>query len=136
MFGPVDPSLIMPGAKLPRPRNFEDWRERLICKVFGKLSQADFDFAFDTVVSWMKGKEIDIDQAQYTTTDIFLAMAGVMPGVIVQTCEESGVTLLTVNVRAKDGRALHSRTRRIEIGDPFALSDEPVRLTKVAGGKR
>lgn len=121
MVGPVDPSLIMPNARLPRPKSFEQWRNRFVCKLLGRLSDEDFDFGFDTVVKWMAaggGRQIDIAQARYSAGDIILSTCGVMPLVAIQRCELTGVTLMTIEVRGPEGEAVNRRTRTIELREP------------------
>jgi len=118
MVDPVDPVHIKAVGKLPKPTSFEHWRERVIAQLRGRVSQADFDFAFDAVLRWMDGREIEIDQARWSVTDIFIAFCHVAPGVILQRCEESGVTILTVTVRGTDGQPLNQRTRTLNITEP------------------
>ena len=123
MVGPVDPSLIMPNARLPKPKSFEHWRNRMVCKLLGRLSDEDFNFGFDTVVEWMAaggGRRIDIAQARYSAGDIILSTCGVLPLVAIQRCEVTGTTLMTIEVRGPEGEAVNRRTRMIELRDPQA----------------
>jgi hypothetical protein len=112
----------MPGAKLPKPQTFEHWRNRVVCRLVGRLSREDFDFGFDTVVSWMDGRRVELQQARDSAIDIMLATTGVYPGAFVQKCEDTGVVLLTVVVRGPTGEPVHLRTRTVNIRE---ISAEP-----------
>lgn len=123
MTGPVDPSVIMRHARLPRPKSFEHWRNRMVCRLLGRLSQEDFDFGFDTVVEWMEaggGRAISIQQAQFSAFDIILATCGVTANVSIQRCELTGTTLMTIDVPGTHEEAPHRRTRTISIREPRA----------------
>jgi len=125
----IDPKHLPPTLKLTRPKSFEQWRERMFCRLVSRVSQADFDEAFDAVVMWMTGREIALAQARWSANDIIIAMTRCVPWVIIQKCEHSGVTLMTITMKHQDGREMHSRTRKVEIVDVAA---EPVPFKKSA----
>lgn len=130
--GPFHPRDFMPGAKLPKPKSFEEWKERVVARAFRRITDDDFNHAFDAVVAWMDGKEISLEQAQHSAGDITLAMCGVLFGVIVQRCEATGITLLTITARNADGGIAMQRTRKINLLDEFGeLTAEPVKLARV-----
>lgn len=132
MVGPVDPSLIMPSAKLPRPASFEHWRNRVVCRLLGRVSREDFDFAFETICKWMEGRTIDLAQARASAVDIGLATMGVLPTAFAARCEQTDVVLLTFHCPGHQGEPAHQRTRLINIKEPgdTKASPEPVSLQR------
>ncbi len=130
MGNPVDPSLIFGRVPLPKARDFDHWKVRTVCRLLGRLSETDFDFGFDTVVKWADGRPISPEQAAASAFDIMIATTGVGPGVIVQKCEDTGTVLLTVMVRAEDGKVQHKRTRTIALVDNAPA--KPVKLKRRA----
>lgn len=137
-MGPVDPSLIMPSAKLPKPKSFEHWRNRVVCRLVGRVAREDFDFAFETICNWMDGRSIDLAQARASAVDIGLATMGVLPSAFVVRCEQTDVALLTLWCLGPHDEVPHQRTRIVNIKEPNGkkAAPEPVPLQRRRAGSR
>lgn len=123
MSGPVDPSVIMPSAKLPKAKSFEHWRNRVVCRLLGRLAREDFDFGFETVCEWMDvggGRTISSAQAACSAFDIMMATCGVASRVCIQRCEQTDIVLMTIEVPGSHEEPPHRRTRTITIREPKA----------------
>jgi len=116
MTGPVDPELIVPLDRLPDSRTFKEMADRTWARLRGRVYPRDFNLAFDLIVQWVAAHgQIGIEQAKWSVHDIFVAMCGVIPVVLIQRCEISGTVMLTIKCQSADGKAAIQRTRTVDV---------------------
>lgn len=120
IVGPVDPAFVGQSFRLAPPESFEHWRSRALNRLRNRLAEEDFAATWEAVLRWLDGRAIGIEQVYCSVVDIFIAMAGVHPAVVVQQCEETDIVMLSVVVADARGKRLHARSRCIDIRQPQA----------------